>query len=168
MSIFNKNLLEQKLRKLTLNNSGVTAIEMALIAPFLFLLIVGTLEMGMVIFVNVVLEGATTTAARDAKTGNFSADPNVDDDSREKFIEREIVKRSAGLIDKDLLEFEITSYEDNILDADSSTGNSAGGPGDLVVMTVKYPWNFITPMVGKHFGDPYWIQSKITYRNEPS
>lgn len=148
-----------KFRNFIFHNKGVTAIEMALIAPFLFLLSIGAIEIGMVIFVNVVIEGATTAAARDAKTGAFAGL------SREDFIRDRILELSVGLMDPDNVQFTITAFDDT----NPGVGNpgSAGGAGDLVVMTVEYPWDIITPMASHVFPDPYPITSQATFRNEP-
>lgn len=141
------------------NATGITTVEMALIAPFLFLLSIGTIEIGMVIFTNVVVEGATTTAARTAKTG-----AQVGKVSREEYIRSEVLRRSAGLLDIDKLSFSMNVYEDT----DPKPGlGSAGGSGDIVVMTVSYPWDVITPLAGAIVGDPYMVSSEITFRNEP-
>ena len=50
-------------------NEGVTAIEFALLAPVLLLLVMGIIEFSVIMFVSVMLEGSTDMTARLGSTG---------------------------------------------------------------------------------------------------
>jgi hypothetical protein len=44
---------------------------------------------------------------------------------------------------------------------------SAGGPGDLVTITIRYPIHFLTPMIGRFFREGrYVVDVSTTFRNE--
>ena len=53
-------------RDLGRDESGVTVVEFALIAPTFLLLLLGTLDIGQMVYAQSVLNGAVQTAARDA------------------------------------------------------------------------------------------------------
>ncbi len=53
-------------KRLVRNDDGVTVVEFALIAPTFLLLLLGTLDIGQMVYAQSVLNGAVQTAARDA------------------------------------------------------------------------------------------------------
>src|SRR5579872_1426000 len=56
-------------RNLLRNESGAALVEFALVAPPFLLLLLGIVELGLTLFTQTVLDGATRTAARLVRTG---------------------------------------------------------------------------------------------------
>lgn len=137
------------------NREGATAIEFALVAPLLFLLIFGTIEYGIIMFVSSVVEGGTANAARMAKTGvGRSTDSNPEAraaQDRER-IENLILERGGNLLDRDNLEVIMTpaSVETG---ANPDGLNTVGGAGEMVTYTSTYTWNVLTPIMRQFLGD---------------
>jgi Flp pilus assembly pilin Flp len=159
------------------NREGSTVIEFAIIAPLLFLLLVGTVETGLVLFANSVLEGATSVGSRIGKSG-FT----VAGQTREQYIRSKVVQLSGGIIRPNLLTVTTLSYKsfDNIgkpepcLTASPCNGvpgvnfvdvngngtwdqdmgkSNAGGSGDVVLYRASYPWSLFTPLMKRIMGD---------------
>lgn len=168
--------------------------EFALLAPVLFLLLFGIIEISMVMFASSVLENATTFASRIGRTG-FS-----DGRSREEIIVDEVQTRTHGLLDPSQITVTTRVYSrfTDIGMAEPLTkdvnNNKSYDPGDtyndingngqwdsdmarsgagqqceVVVYTVHYPWEVMTPLV-KHMMPNEGIinlSSYVVVRNEP-
>jgi Flp pilus assembly pilin Flp len=156
---------------------GSTVIEFAVLAPMLFLLLVGTVETGLVLFTNSVLEGATTVASRVGKVGT-----TVSGQTREQYIRNRILQLSGGYLNPNKLTVTTLAYSsftnvgkpepcitpspcpgtpgvhftdingNGTWDADMGRSD-AGGGGDVVLYRVSYPWSLFTPMVRTVLGD---------------
>jgi hypothetical protein len=185
---FCKNILHPR------HSEGVTALEFALIAPVFLMMLFGTLEYCLVMYATHILESATTNTSRLGKTG-FSETG----EGREETILAEIERRAAGMLDIEELEISTLSYEgfDNIgqaepyFDANSNGSYDAGetfddinGNGtrdedmgaqnlgdakDVVVYTVTYPWQVISPMLVPVLGQGgvVTLSARTVVRNEP-
>lgn len=134
----------QRLLGLWLCNRGATLIEFAIVAPVLFLFLIGTIEYGMIFFVDMTMESSAGIA------GRFYADLNTGNLSDTDLIRQEFAKGTLGFIDENQLQ--ITSAP---LSAD---------PKAATVYTLKYRWNFMTPFLGNMLtGNPYIdLESKVT------
>lgn len=158
--------------------SGATIIEFAIVAPVLFLFLVGFIELGLIFFTTSVLEGATNIGSRIGKTGYTDAGV-----AREDFIRSEIVRLSGGFLDPAQLDISILSYsnfdtigqEEHYDDANGNgqhdpgetftdvNGNgqwdrdqgaaNAGGRGAVVLYRVSYPWHVFTPLMRSFIAD---------------
>jgi Flp pilus assembly pilin Flp len=182
------------LRKFQREERGVTAIEFAVIAPVLMLLIFGIIEFALIMTLYNVMEGATSISARLGKTG-FTA-PGV---TRAQTILDSITDRAGTLIDKDKLIVTSKFYKqyDQINDpepySDSNSnsnydmgepytdinGNGAwdvdmgssgyGSAGDVVVYKASYPWPIATPIMRELIGvsGNFIITTHAVVKNEP-
>jgi Flp pilus assembly protein TadG len=150
---------------------GSTVVEFAIVAPVLFLLLMGTVETGLVLFANSVLEGATSFASRVGKSG-FT----LNGQTREQYIRSRVVALSGGLLNPAQITITTLAYSNfanvgqpepcitaspcngaagvNFQDVngngtrDMDMGRStAGGSGDVVLYRVTYPWPIFTPIV---------------------
>jgi hypothetical protein len=148
----------RKQRGFTTHNRGVTSIEFALLALPLFLLVMGTLETGLVVYCKIVLEGATTSTGRKAKVGEDGSDELA----RLASIRAEVRRLAGGLMDPDRIEFRMKQLG-TVDDGEDHPGSG----GDLVVITASYPWRIFTPLMGEIFGNPFMIEASATFRNEP-
>ena len=152
-------------------NNGTAIIEFAVIAPLLFLLLIGFIEVGMIFFTQSVLEAATNIGSRAGKTGYTEA--GID---REQYIRARIQKLSGGFLDDGLLEIKILSYNDfksigqpepcdppspppckrgfkdingnGEWDTDQGA-ETVGTDGKIVVYKVTYPWQVFTPLLSE-------------------
>jgi Flp pilus assembly pilin Flp len=178
---------------LSRHTEGSTAIEFAIIAPALFLIMIGTVEMGLVLFTNAVLEGATAVASRVGKTGFTTGGQ-----TREQYIRSTVLRLSGGYLTPSRLTVSTLSYRDfsnvgqpepcitntpcpgtpgvNFIDVNGNAAwdrdmgnNSAGGAGDVVLYRVSYPWALFTPLLRNIIGDSggnITLTAVSTVRNE--
>ena len=175
-------------------HSGATALEFALIAPVLFLLLMGIIEFGLIFFTSSVLEGATSVGSRIGKTGYTVGE-------RIKYLREEISRRSGGYLKAEDLHIDVLSYDsfenvgkpeecltEKCHDPDAEPGvdftdtngdgkwsedqgktDDPGAGGATVLYRVTYPWPIFTPLMNSFFGDKghYPIVAVATVRNEP-
>ena len=182
------------LRQLPRDSRGTTLIEFALIAPLLFMLLMGIVETGLMFAADILLQDATHTAARTGRTGF------VDTDSTRADTIRKIVQERAGvLMDASKISVSSKSYSgfgtlkkpEPFIDANGNgkrddgenytdiNGNGKydedrgatgyGGSSQVVIYTVTYPWKFFTPLIGELFSKTGAIDltAMAVVQNEP-
>lgn len=173
---------------------GVSAIEFALAAPIIFVVVTMLLEFAMMMFVESLLEGGLREAARYGVTGYTVAGV-----SREDQIRSIVASNMAGLVDMSsatVTELVYPNFSDvgkpepfddlngnghydpgepfsdvngnGVWDADMGAAG-VGGPGDVVLYTVKVTYEPITPLLLPLFGTDGRIpmQASVAVRNEP-
>lgn len=176
------------------NNNGSTIIEFAVVAPALFLLLTGIIEIGLILFTNSAMEGATNVGARIGTTGFTTGGL-----TREDYIRSEIQRMTGGFLNPTLLDISILSYSSfsnigkpepciapptapcpgaagvNFVDVngngsfDTDQGrSSAGGAGSIVLYRATYPWHVFTPLMSSFLGTGgiYTITAVSAVRNE--
>ena len=152
------------------NREGVTAIEFAMIAPVLFMFLLGITELSLILLAEHLLENATYNASRTSKTGYVA-----EGSTQLETVRGVLLSRLSGLdplIDPDLLTITYTSYGDlsDIGQPEQGTEENLGTASQVVVYTVSYPWKLFTPVIGNLMGDEHNIinlSSRIVVRNEP-
>lgn len=183
-------------------NEGVTAMEFAFVAPVLVLFMMGTIEVSMMMFVQNILESATFNASRLGKTG-FATPGETREETIRAMVEQragglmdtnlidiEAVSYGGGFGDINQPEPFTDSNGNNIKDVGEpyidSNGNGAwdsdmgmaglGVAGDVVVYTVRYPWELMTPVAGYFFDEDaldeneepvITLSARAVVRNEP-
>ena len=167
---------------------GATAIEFALIAPILFLLMMGIIEFGLILFANNIIENAATLGARFGITGsdyageNRVAKPKEGPADRVAVIRENIRLRAGALLDPNKLSISCqalgktfgslpaNSAGDYACSGTADSSKSCGDIGqgdDAVVYTVAYCWNFFTPLIGNFFPDKrILLESSLVVKNE--
>ena len=181
------------LRRFTRCRDGVTAVEFAIIAPVLLLLVFGIIEFALLMLATNILESATSLSSRLGKTGY--AQSGI---SREETILASVRSRAGLLLDPDQLTITSKFYEqfDQIGDAepwndtnhngipevgeyvdingngkyDADMGQAGyGNADDIVVYTVSYPWHVITPIMREFIGTKgvFTITTHAVVKNEP-
>jgi len=141
---------------------GASAIEFALVAPMLFLMLFGLIELSLIMFTYAVIDTATTIGSRIGRTGYTTSGL-----SREDYIQQQVGALSMGVLDPSQLTITITSYSDFSSIGQAGQGQAgAGGAQAIVVYQVTYPWTIMTPMMNQFFGTTFNIQSIATVRNE--
>lgn len=186
--------LRDLLRRFRHTENGASAVEFAIIAPVLLLLLFGIVEFSLIMMVHNVMEGATAISSRLGKTGY--AAPGV---TRQQTIIDAITSRAGTIIDPLKLTVSSTFYKqfDQIgdpepyIDAngngsytagesytdvngngqwDADMGSSGyGSANDIVVYTITYPWPISTPIMSDLLGSSgiYSITTHAVVKNEP-
>jgi Flp pilus assembly protein TadG len=186
--------LIRTLRRFQKAQSGVTAVEFAVIAPVTMLLLCGIVEFAVIMMVYNVMEGATAVSSRLGKTGYTEAGL-----TRQKTILDAITNRAGTLLDP--LKLTVTSkfYKqyDQINDPEpfiDANGNGSynagetytdingngqwdadmgasgyGSAGDVVVYSVSYPWSVTTPVISGLIATNgiFTITTHAVVKNEP-
>ncbi|MDX2028828.1 MAG: TadE/TadG family type IV pilus assembly protein [Alphaproteobacteria bacterium] len=147
---------------------GATAVEMALIAPAFFLLMIGTIEGALMLTAQQLMEHATFNTSRLAKTG-FVASGQTQAQTVNQVLMQEL--QSFGtMIDTTQVTMTSTAYTTfNMIGAPGQGSSTMGTPEQIVVYTVSYPWRLFTPMLGAIMGTNgiVTLTSRIVVRNEP-
>ncbi len=183
------------LRKMRLfkDKSAAAAIEFALVAPILFIMIFSIIEITGVMLAQSVLEVAVGRAARAGITGYTPAGMTRDNYVKQVVQDNLIYLKPGGLQFKTLVYSSFANigkpepYTDsnnngayNVgepytdingnaqWDADMGASTS-GGAGDIVVYKVSYPWQIITPVLSRYFGTngQFNVTASMVVRNEP-
>ena len=179
---------------LAADRQGASAVEFALVAPTLVLLLLGILEFSLLMAAEVTLSNAVAEVARFGITGQTGTDK-----TREELIREQVDQAAEGLFDSSLLEFETLVYPDfssvgrpepfndengnGVRDPGESyedlNGNGqwdadmgvpgAGGPDDIVLYRVRYPWRLMIPVFRPFFppDGEVEIEASLAVRNEP-
>lgn len=174
--------------------SGATAIEFAMLAPVVILLLMGIIEFGLIYTADIVLKNATYDAARTGRTG-FVEDKSTQDKTVLDIVRHEV----SSMMDPNKLAIDSKAYAgfDNLnkpepfIDANKNgrrdngenytdvNGNGKydldqgrdgfGGANEVVLYTVSYPWKLLTPFVSEIIGDNGFITLTATavVQNEP-
>lgn len=166
------------LRRFKQSQDGVTAVEFALVAPMLIFIFMAIIEVSLMFFVSVNLDGAAIDAARRIRTGQtqVSADPEVD-------FTTALCARLDTMVDCNAVYYDartVSSYASISLsiDYDPDTGEpitygfNAGGSGDIIVVRVMYSWNISTPTIAVFFEttpgtNNRLLSSTVVFKNEP-
>ena len=179
-------------RGLLRNGDGAVAIELGFVLLPLLILVMGSIEMMLALFIGSTLESAVQQASRYGITGFIT-----DGVSREQKVRQIVADRTIGIVDMDRVEIQTLVYE-NFEDVGQpepytdSNANGAfdpgesytdvngngqwdddmgaaglGGPGDVVVYRVSYPWFILTPLIETVSKTPITHRASIAVRNEP-
>jgi hypothetical protein len=171
---------------------GVAAVESAVVLPVMILMLIGTIELSIVIFMGSSIEAAILEASRYGSTGTTGASV-----SRQQRVLDILADKTYGLVDMDEVELETLVYEsfadigqpEPFVDDDGNgvytlgesftdiNGNGQwdddmgaaglGGPSDVVVYRVEYAWGIMSLLAQSVLGDSFRHVSSIAVRNEP-
>lgn len=175
-------------------SEGVTAVEFAFVAPVLILFMLGIIETALIMLAYNVMEGATNLSSRTGATGFVVAGQ-----SREATIRAALDARAGSLLDTSQMTVTAKFYnqydqindpepyvdtnDNGVRDAGEAytdvNGNGQwdvdmgqagyGGAGAIVVYTVSYPWNVITPIMRELIGTNgiLTLTTHAVAKNEP-
>lgn len=188
----NRSRFLQRLRVFGKREDGTTAVEFAMLAMPLCYLLFGTIEFGIAMMYQSMLESATIDSSRLGRTGYSGS--NI---SREQTLLNSIQSRLHNMLDMSQVKITskaYTSYDvigkpepwtdknkNGVVDPgeytdingngkyDTDMGQAGyGGPKDVVVYTVTYPWPVMTPIVASFFtGGVFQMTSVAVVKNEP-
>lgn len=179
MERFTESALRRTLTRFLADERGAHAVEFALIAFPLFLLVMGIIEFGLLMFTQMAVESALTNVARTTTIGNTGGYPD-----RVSYIEAELRRQTEGLIhgediiiSSSVVDTAPSSYvepelclsnpprlgpscpagtpfvdsnNNGVYDGGTLSSNYGGG-GNLVQINVALPWSFFTPIIGQFF-----------------
>ena len=132
---------------------GQSLVEFAMVAPLFFLLVFGITDFGRLFFTQSTLQHALREAGRYAVTGQKQ------DPTRVASI-RKIAQKYAGGLLANPADIQISS---------GGTTNYAGGPGQVVVVSLTANLKLITPLIGRYFAPDsiYRFTVSTSFKNEP-
>ena len=181
--------------RLWTRTDGASAAEFALVAMPLIVTLLGIIEVALILFVNVLLEGAVRDSARFGLTGHTEGGL-----SRTQMIRNLIRERTVGMIDMTKVDIETLVYQsfsdigrpepltndvngNGVFDAGDTyadiNGNGqwdadmgaagVGGPGAVVVYRVSYQWPLLTGLLAPMLGPAGYVPIVVSTaaRNEP-
>ena len=167
-------------RRYKAQDDGVVAVEFALLAIPLFVLIIGAVEMSLFFAGGVVLEGAASDAARLIRTGQSQTSENPEQVFADRLCEKVGVMIDCEDLQYQVIRMETDSFseaennqpefdaEGNLIDEPFNAGNS----NDVILIRAAYRYEFLTPFIGAMAtGDPSrnWMNhlATVVIRAEP-
>jgi len=148
---------------------GASAVEFALVAPVLLMLLFIAFDMGITLWVNLTMQYAVREGARYAVTGQSNLDPNASNQQRYLAIIQEIRNQSMGLYDMVAPNYVITinGTTTNYNTQNSYNTGMFGNPGDIIVLQLNCTWPLLTPLIRPFFANGiYSFSVAATMRNE--
>lgn len=146
-------------------DSGQTLVEFALSCSLFLLLLLGTMDFGYLFYTKLTLQNAVRQAGRYAITGQCVTNGNGTCSlTRYNSIVQTLQTSSMGLLNSS------NTSDINITCTNNGGGcpNNAGGPGDIITITVTYPYSFLTAPVAQFFaGGKYMFTVSAAFNNEP-
>lgn len=186
-----------RFRTLFRRNEGGSAVEFALLAPVLFLITFGIIDMGIMLFTWVMMEGGLREASRYAITGA----PPTETASRLEEVIKIVEDKTAGLIDLATARIEARAYPtfDDVgkaesfvdggdmngrydagesftdcngngnWDSDRGNENDAGQSADVVLYIFEFDYPLMTPVLTELIGTDgkFPLRASVLVRNEP-
>lgn len=148
------------------NRGGATAVEMALITPVFFMLLIGVTETTLMETAQQMLENAAYNTSRLAKTG-FVNTGQTQAQTVSQIMTTEL-QSFGNFIDTSQVTMTSTSYG-SFSGIGTGGTNGLGNAQQIVVYTISYPWKLFTPMMGSLIGTngKVTLTSRIVVRNEP-
>ena len=171
-------LCRSVLRRFGRNSRASAAVEFALVAPVFFALLFAIIEVALMFFASQVLETITQNSARmivtgQAQTGGFT----------QTQFKTYVCGQIPALFNCGSLFVDVESYPSfsNItmssqIDANGNFVNnnmqySPGGPGDIVVVRLFYPWQLFVTGLGFNIsnlsGSQRLLVATAAFQNEP-
>ncbi len=159
--------------------SGAYAIEFGAVAPVFLLLLLGIIELGMMVFVQSVLDGAARDAARLVRTGQVQANGNP-----QQTFQTLLCNEMAALVGCANLLFDVQTFA-NFTDAKTGLNQpiqvdkngkplnltfAPGAASQIVTVRAMYNRPFYTMLVGQWLGGPTdsaLLMSTVVFVNEP-
>lgn len=155
---------------------GAAAVEFALVALPLVMLIFAILELALVFWLSALMDDAINTAARKIKTGQVTAS-TAGGAAAFKSAMCDEVKLLASDCTTNLAIDVRTFATLNAIDSAPPMINGVvdpaamsfvpGGPSDVVLVRAYYKWPIFTPGLTMAMGSTRLITATTTFRNEP-
>jgi Flp pilus assembly protein TadG len=154
------------------DDCGAAAIEFAFVAPMVIVLVIATIEVGIMEIMSSNLDAAVMVAARKIRTG--AADRPTTSAAFADMICANMVDSSANCHSRLATSVQKTTdfATATTLAAVKPSGQyDAGGPGDVILIEATYSWPLILPMYAGNFQlagpSQALVDARATFRNEP-
>ena len=166
------------LKRFKSSQSGATAVEFAMLAPVLLYVFMGILEISLMFFAAVNIDGAAIEAARRIRTGQAQTTGDAATDFNTAFCAGLSGAVSCGSVFYDVRSVSTFSSVNLDTETDPDTGDpitygfTAGGASDITVVRAMYYWDFTTPLIGTFFessagSNKRLLISTVVFQNEP-
>jgi Flp pilus assembly protein TadG len=169
------------LRRFVRAHSGAVAIEFAIVAIPMLMLVMGVLELGMVLLVSTTLDTATDFASRDIRTGLFQQGGKVTAADFKAKVCKNMTWLASGCADRLTVEAQTFATFTNAsasapadpaaFDPQAPRCWSVGAPEDIVLVRAYYAWPLFTPLLSQALENgpngKRLISSAKAFRNEP-
>lgn len=180
------------LRRLRACRKGSTAVEFALLAPLVVVVMMAIVEFALISFAGVVMDGVSASVSHIGKTGYAPAGTD-----RLAYLRNQLQVQSGGLLNPSLLSIDIQWYnglndvgkpEPCLISAcspasppgtytdvngnrqwDADQGSPGAGSGGVAALyRLSYPWPLFTPAIRAFFGGAgtVTLSSSAVVRNE--
>ncbi len=156
-----QTVIRERIEARVRRSGGQAMVEFAIVATMFFFLIFAVLDFGRLFLVQMDVQEAVQEAARYASTGNHLPDPKNPGQtlSRIQSITDEAEQSAIGW-GANITNVQISSLQGG--------AGSAGGPGDLVTISMTVSLNLLTPIVARGFPKgAYTFVSSSSVKNEP-
>lgn len=133
--------------------------EFALVAPMFFLLFFAVFDFARMFYVQMTLQNAVRQAGRYAITGNHVPDPQNHGQNLSRVNSIiSVAQQAAGGLSVSGIQISSTS----------GGSSSAGGPGDIVTISLTSQLQLMTPIVSTFFPNgAYTFTVSVSFKNEP-
>jgi TadE-like protein len=141
------------------SSKGANLVETAMVIPLLLLLTFAIIDFSTVLYIYLTLANGVSQATRYAVTGQQMNDPN---NVGQKLSREESVKGAMRAATPTL------SISDSCFQFYNLTKSSsgAGGPNDVIRVTVNYDWRSFTPLIRPFFNGQITLTVQSTMKNE--
>jgi Flp pilus assembly protein TadG len=158
-----RTLTARRRRGLSNTKIGQSTVEFALVFPLFILLVFGVFDFGRLFFTQLTVQHAMREAGRFAVTGDRLPDPANPGRTLSRVDSIIQIARNAA-VGIDVSAIQISSIEGG---ADGP--GRAGGPSDMVTVSVTVDLKLITPVIAQFFGPNgvYRFTTATTFKNEP-
>lgn len=162
-------------------SEGTTAIELSFVALPMTYFILGIVEVALMFTTSIVLEGATSDAARLVRTGQVQQAANAQ--SGQDMFETALCDQMRVLADCNDIEYEVIQVDEGFggasaiaanFDANgsfTSAGFDPGGASDVIIIRAAYNYPIKTPIMSEFFSDrddgTRLMMSTIVLQTEP-
>lgn len=155
---------QARMRKPATNKErGASAVELAIVAPAVFFLLIAIVDVCALFWVNLTMQYAVREGARYAVTGRSDLDPAPNNDKRHRAVIEAIRENSMGLFDR------VEPRINNVKYGDPARYHSGmfGKAGEIFVLRIDCSWPLMTPVLRPFFADgKYNFTVATTMRNE--
>lgn len=146
------------------NDSGQTMIELAFAASVFLTLLLAVIDFGWMFSNKLTLQNAVRQAGRYAITGQCFQNNGSCTLTRYNSILQTLENYSLGLINSNNVSSDVAITCTN---QGGGCPNPGGGPGDIITITVTYPYQFVTPVIAPLFpSHSYTIKVSAAFTNE--
>lgn len=158
------------------DDSGATAVEIALIMPVFLYLLMGIIEMSLLFYTTTVVDGAVHAAGRQIRTGQAQLSGSTLNTFTVALCNSLGAVYNCNNITLDVRTFSTFSSVSIPIELDddgnvTNTQFSVAGAGKIQAIRATYTWKFYTPMIGFYFGsagaNTRRISTTTVFRNEP-